>query len=101
MLEQGRGGAAYINPPEERRDRDGYTDTCAPHQADMQPVAAKLPVSHRTPFSVEDILDPTKFTRKTICTEDSAATGEILLQILQILLKCNFEVFVGDLILSI
>ncbi|CAK6976470.1 homeobox protein pnx [Scomber scombrus] len=41
----------------------------------MQPVAAKLPLSHRTPFSVEDILDPTKFTRKNICTEDSAATG--------------------------
>ncbi|KAA8578264.1 hypothetical protein FQN60_000016, partial [Etheostoma spectabile] len=26
---------------------------------DMQPVAAKSPLSHRTPFSVEDILDPT------------------------------------------
>ncbi|XP_041816804.1 homeobox protein pnx [Chelmon rostratus] len=30
----------------------------------MQPHVAKLPLIHRTPFSVEDILDPTKFTRR-------------------------------------
>ncbi|XP_060933391.1 homeobox protein pnx [Limanda limanda] len=42
----------------------------------MQPVAAKLPLVHRTPFSVEDILDPTKFTRKRCRSEDAAATGE-------------------------
>uniref|UniRef100_A0A3P9PKF4 Posterior neuron-specific homeobox n=1 Tax=Poecilia reticulata TaxID=8081 RepID=A0A3P9PKF4_POERE len=30
----------------------------------MQPVTVKLPQSQRTPFSVEDILHPTKFTRK-------------------------------------
>ncbi|XP_032364034.1 homeobox protein CHOX-7 [Etheostoma spectabile] len=40
----------------------------------MQPVAAKSPLSHRTPFSVEDILDPTKFTRRGICARD-ATTG--------------------------
>uniref|UniRef100_A0A3B4ZU57 Homeobox protein ceh-1-like n=1 Tax=Stegastes partitus TaxID=144197 RepID=A0A3B4ZU57_9TELE len=33
----------------------------------MQPTAAKLLLNHRTPFSVEDILDPTKFTKKIIC----------------------------------
>ncbi|XP_030006562.1 homeobox protein pnx [Sphaeramia orbicularis] len=32
----------------------------------MQPDAAKLPLTHRTPFSVDDILDPTKFTKKKI-----------------------------------
>ncbi|XP_026210207.1 LOW QUALITY PROTEIN: homeobox protein pnx [Anabas testudineus] len=41
----------------------------------MQPNAAKLPLIHRTPFSVEDILDPTKFTRKIISAEDAVATG--------------------------
>ncbi|XP_041826616.1 homeobox protein pnx [Melanotaenia boesemani] len=41
----------------------------------MQPPADKLPQIHRTPFSVEDILDPTKFTRKFSCSEDEAATG--------------------------
>ncbi|XP_042251700.1 homeobox protein pnx [Thunnus maccoyii] len=41
----------------------------------MQPVAAKLPLIHRTPFSVEDILDPTKFTRKIISADDAAAAG--------------------------
>lgn len=30
----------------------------------MQPLAVKLPRVHRTPFSVEDILDPTKFTKR-------------------------------------
>nr|XP_008280047.1 PREDICTED: homeobox protein ceh-1-like [Stegastes partitus] len=39
----------------------------------MQPTAAKLLLNHRTPFSVEDILDPTKFTKKIICAEDAAA----------------------------
>ncbi|XP_054468987.1 homeobox protein pnx [Anoplopoma fimbria] len=39
----------------------------------MQPLAAKVQLIHRTAFSVEDILDPTKFTRRTICAED--ATG--------------------------
>ncbi|XP_019937446.2 homeobox protein pnx [Paralichthys olivaceus] len=43
--------------------------------AEMQPLAAKLPLVHRTPFSVEDILDPTKFTRKIFCCEGAAATG--------------------------
>ncbi|XP_070844340.1 homeobox protein pnx [Chaetodon trifascialis] len=36
----------------------------------MQPPAAKLPLIHRTPFSVEDILDPTKFTRRVNCAEE-------------------------------
>ncbi|KAM6975913.1 homeobox protein pnx [Tautogolabrus adspersus] len=40
----------------------------------MQP-AHKHPVSHRTPFSVEDILDPTKFTGRRSCAEDAEATG--------------------------
>ncbi|TDH02332.1 hypothetical protein EPR50_G00172620 [Perca flavescens] len=40
----------------------------------MHPTAAKGPLSHRTPFSVEDILDPTKFTRRGICARD-ATTG--------------------------
>ncbi|KAF0038839.1 homeobox protein pnx [Scophthalmus maximus] len=42
----------------------------------MQPDAAKLPLAHRTPFSVEDILDPTKFTRKLFRSDDAAAKGE-------------------------
>ncbi|KAK2887965.1 hypothetical protein Q8A73_019413 [Channa argus] len=41
----------------------------------MQPVAAKVPLVHRTPFSVEDILDPAKFTRRIICADDAEATG--------------------------
>uniref|UniRef100_UPI0037E8B3D9 homeobox protein pnx n=1 Tax=Semicossyphus pulcher TaxID=241346 RepID=UPI0037E8B3D9 len=41
----------------------------------MQPGTAKLPLSHRTPFSVEDILDPAKFTRRRICAEDAETTG--------------------------
>lgn len=45
-------------------------------QAEMQPVAAKLAFIHRTPFSVEDILDPRKFTRKVICAEDATAAGK-------------------------
>ncbi|XP_070707171.1 homeobox protein pnx [Pempheris klunzingeri] len=45
-------------------------------QAEMQPSAAKLPLSHsRTPFSVEDILDPAKFTRRVISAEHATATG--------------------------
>ncbi|XP_060917607.1 homeobox protein pnx [Labrus mixtus] len=40
----------------------------------MQP-AHKLPLSHRTPFSVRDILDPTKFTGRRSCAEDAEATG--------------------------
>ncbi|XP_069562621.1 homeobox protein pnx [Brachyistius frenatus] len=43
--------------------------------SDMQPAAAKLPLIHRTPFSVEDILDPTKFTRKIIRVEDADEAG--------------------------
>ncbi|KAG8010463.1 NK1 transcription factor-related protein 2 [Nibea albiflora] len=42
----------------------------------MQPHAAKLPRTHRTPFSVEDILDPTKFTRRTICAEEPAGENQ-------------------------
>ncbi|XP_023134368.1 homeobox protein pnx [Amphiprion ocellaris] len=41
----------------------------------MKPTATKLPQVHRTPFSVEDILDPTKFSRKIIHAEDAAAAG--------------------------
>ncbi|XP_045923550.1 homeobox protein pnx [Micropterus dolomieu] len=41
----------------------------------MKPVAVKLPLTHRTPFSVEDILDPTKFTRRKICAVEEEATG--------------------------
>uniref|UniRef100_A0A3Q2WU52 Posterior neuron-specific homeobox n=1 Tax=Haplochromis burtoni TaxID=8153 RepID=A0A3Q2WU52_HAPBU len=32
----------------------------------MQPAEAKLPLIHKTSFSVEDILDPTKFTGEKI-----------------------------------
>ncbi|XP_075885842.1 homeobox protein pnx [Nelusetta ayraudi] len=39
----------------------------------MQPLAAKFPLSHRTSFSVEDILDPTKFTRRL--NRSAAAAG--------------------------
>lgn len=46
-----------------------------PRRADMQP-ADKLPLTHRTPFSVEDILDPTKFTKRRGCAEDAETTGE-------------------------
>ncbi|XP_037548501.1 homeobox protein pnx [Nematolebias whitei] len=41
----------------------------------MQPAAAKLQV-HRTPYSVADILDPTKFTGKLISAEDVSATSK-------------------------
>ncbi|KAM4527278.1 homeobox protein pnx [Odontesthes bonariensis] len=41
----------------------------------MQQNAAKLPQIHRTPFSVDDILDPTKFTRKVTRAEDAVAAG--------------------------
>uniref|UniRef100_A0A7N8Y7R2 Posterior neuron-specific homeobox n=1 Tax=Mastacembelus armatus TaxID=205130 RepID=A0A7N8Y7R2_9TELE len=46
-----------------------------PQHAEMQPGAAKLPRVLRTSFSVEDILDPTKFTRTMVRGRD-AATGE-------------------------
>ncbi|XP_041667125.1 homeobox protein pnx [Cheilinus undulatus] len=42
----------------------------------MQP-ADKLPLTHRTPFSVEDILDPAKFTRRRICVEDAETTDPL------------------------
>ncbi|KAM4719599.1 homeobox protein pnx [Anableps anableps] len=46
----------------------------------MQPGPAKLPQIQKTPFSVEDILDPTKFTRKLISAgKESAADGEMAL----------------------
>uniref|UniRef100_A0A3Q0S436 Posterior neuron-specific homeobox n=1 Tax=Amphilophus citrinellus TaxID=61819 RepID=A0A3Q0S436_AMPCI len=35
----------------------------------MQPAEAKVPLIHKTPFSVEDILDSTKFTGKLISGE--------------------------------
>ncbi|KAM6901467.1 homeobox protein pnx [Lycodopsis pacificus] len=41
----------------------------------MQPVVAKVPLNHKTPFSVEDILDPTKFTRRIISAEDATASS--------------------------
>ncbi|KAK2818609.1 hypothetical protein Q5P01_024170 [Channa striata] len=41
----------------------------------MQPAAAKVPRVHRTPFSVADILDPAKFTRRIICVDDAEAAG--------------------------
>ncbi|KAE8285464.1 Homeobox protein pnx [Larimichthys crocea] len=43
----------------------------------MQPHAAKAPRSHRTPFSVEDILDPTKFTRRMIRAEEPAGASTL------------------------
>ncbi|XP_042372184.1 homeobox protein pnx [Plectropomus leopardus] len=46
----------------------------------MQSAAAKVPLVHRTPFSVEDILDPTKFTRRIICAEDAATAEELRAQ---------------------
>ncbi|XP_034565425.1 homeobox protein pnx [Notolabrus celidotus] len=39
----------------------------------MQP-AAKHPLTHRTPFSVEDILDPAKFTKRRSWAEDAETT---------------------------
>ncbi|XP_071322894.1 homeobox protein pnx [Trachinotus anak] len=67
--------AAYIKPGEAQAHPD--TAACPDRStgAEMQPAAAKLPLIHRTPFSVEDILDPTKFTRKIFCADDAAATG--------------------------
>ncbi|XP_013883575.1 homeobox protein pnx [Austrofundulus limnaeus] len=44
----------------------------------MQPAAAKLPRTHTTPFSVDDILNPTR--GKRICAEDAAAPGAHLLR---------------------
>lgn len=40
----------------------------------MQPLKVKLPLVHRTPFSVKDILDPTKFT-KTISLTAAGKTS--------------------------
>lgn len=56
----------------------------------MQPV--KLPNIHRTPFSVEDILDPTKFTRKMPRGKDAAAKGES--QSLDCLLKLSCYLYI-------
>uniref|UniRef100_A0A3Q2PR48 Posterior neuron-specific homeobox n=1 Tax=Fundulus heteroclitus TaxID=8078 RepID=A0A3Q2PR48_FUNHE len=42
----------------------------------MQPVTAKLAQIQRTPFSVMDILDPTKFTGKLISTGEEPTAGE-------------------------
>ncbi|XP_070781160.1 homeobox protein pnx [Enoplosus armatus] len=56
------------------------TSTCVltrPQPAEMQPVAAKLALSHRTPFSVEDILDPAKFTRRIICAENATGASSL------------------------
>lgn len=69
-------GCVYINP---QRSRDSDSDTCfviGAQHAVMQPNAAKLPRVHRTAFSVEDILDPAKFTRKRLSAEAAAVTGE-------------------------
>ncbi|CAI5667751.1 homeobox protein pnx [Oreochromis niloticus] len=41
----------------------------------MQPAEAKLPLIHKTSFSVEDILDPTKFTGEKIRNGDTVAPG--------------------------
>ncbi|CAJ1069950.1 homeobox protein pnx [Xyrichtys novacula] len=41
----------------------------------MQP-ADKRAQTHRTPFSVDDILDPAKFTRRRVCAEEAEATGD-------------------------
>ncbi|XP_026029385.1 LOW QUALITY PROTEIN: homeobox protein pnx [Astatotilapia calliptera] len=41
----------------------------------MQPAEAKLPLIHKTSFSVEDILDPTKFTGEKIRNGDTGAPG--------------------------
>lgn len=41
----------------------------------MQPLAAKLPRNQRTSFSVEDILDPTKFTRRKICEKEAGESN--------------------------
>ncbi|XP_035524140.1 homeobox protein pnx [Morone saxatilis] len=67
-------GCVYKALQEEHRHRHCYLRPDRPHTAEMQPLAAKLPLLHRTPFSVEDILDPAKFTRRIICAED-ATTG--------------------------
>lgn len=58
----------------------------------MQPLAAKLPLSHRTPFSVEDILDPSKFTRRRTaagershaCPGSVGSVGDLLLRFIQL-----------------
>uniref|UniRef100_H3D7U9 Posterior neuron-specific homeobox n=2 Tax=Tetraodon nigroviridis TaxID=99883 RepID=H3D7U9_TETNG len=44
----------------------------------MQPLKVKLPLVHRTPFSVMDILDPTKFTKSiSTTTIDSSRDGAV------------------------
>ncbi|XP_068190271.1 homeobox protein pnx [Antennarius striatus] len=58
------------------RSSAGTDSASCVHRAEMQP-PAKLPPIHRTPFSVEDILDPTKFTRKIICVENASGTRRI------------------------
>ncbi|XP_056875004.1 homeobox protein pnx [Takifugu flavidus] len=60
--------------------REGQTQTVASWSAqrgDMQPLAVKLPRVHRTPFSVEDILDPTKFTKRISPTGDSSGDESV------------------------
>lgn len=49
-------------------------DTQADLDPKMQPLAAKFPLSHKTSFSVDDILDPTKFTRRL--NSSAIAEGE-------------------------
>lgn len=61
-----------------------------PPEADMQAVTVKLPQSQRTPFSVEDILDPTKFTRKLNSAGEKSAEGGKPDQILFNLSNCRW-----------
>lgn len=69
--------AAGLYKPGGARDQDTTRVQIGAPTAEMQPIAAKLPFIHRTPFSVEDILDPRKFTRRIICAaEDATTTGE-------------------------
>ncbi|XP_040014031.1 homeobox protein pnx [Xiphias gladius] len=66
----------YIKAPGERTDTDTATGVLTgPRRAEMQSAAVKLPRIHRTPFSVEDILDPTNFTRKRLRADDATAAG--------------------------
>ncbi|XP_070408789.1 homeobox protein pnx [Nothobranchius furzeri] len=50
----------------------------SPQPADMQPAAAKVTQTHTTQFSVQDILDPTKFTGKPVAGPHQVKPGVVL-----------------------
>ncbi len=82
-----RRGCVY--KPQRRRGRHPATSALIGLETEMQPLAAKLALSHRTPFSVEDILDPKKFTRRIFCAEDATTPGEKLFMALNLTPNCQ------------